>query len=100
MHADHHETVAEALLERAQLLDDAQAVDAAEGPEIEHHDPPAQVAQRQWPGGVDPSTGTTELGCAHTSDGGRHVAVIMPRLGPSVRLGILTPGQTVQHPAA
>ena len=36
VHADDHETIPESLLERPQLLDDAQAVDAAERPEIEH----------------------------------------------------------------
>jgi hypothetical protein len=36
--ADHDEGVAEAFLQGAQLLDDVQAVDAAERPEIQQDD--------------------------------------------------------------
>ena len=45
VHADHHETVPETPLEVTQFVDDAETVDAAEGPEIEHHRASAQVAQ-------------------------------------------------------
>jgi hypothetical protein len=61
VHSDDHETVPESPLEVTQFLDDAQAVDAAEGPEIEHHYASAQVAQGQGDVRVDPSAGATEL---------------------------------------
>jgi hypothetical protein len=44
VHADRHEAITETLLERAQLFDHAKAVDAAEGPEVEQHDPSAKIA--------------------------------------------------------
>ena len=55
VHADHHQAIPESLLERAQLLDDAKAVDAAERPEIEHHHATAKVAQRERMVRVDPA---------------------------------------------
>ena len=47
VHADDDQPVAETLLERPQLLHDAQAVDAAERPEIEQHDAPTKLTQRE-----------------------------------------------------
>ena len=60
--ADDDEHVGVALLDLAQLVDDVQAVDAAERPEVEQHDAPAQPGQRQRLRGVDPAAGAVELG--------------------------------------
>src|ERR1035441_541392 len=85
MDADDHEAVTEALLERSQLLDDPQAVDAAERPEIEHDDTAAEVAQREWMVGVDPSAGAAKLRCANASECRRHEGSIIPRGGLALR---------------
>jgi hypothetical protein len=45
VHADDHEDVAVLLLERAQLVEDVQAVDAAERPEVEDHDLAAELRE-------------------------------------------------------
>src|SRR3546814_6076657 len=44
---DHDQLVGELLLYRAQLVEDVQAVDAAEGPEVEQHEASAELAQGQ-----------------------------------------------------
>ena len=82
VHADDHQPVSESLLEIAQLLDDAEAVDAAERPEIEDHNASAQVAQRQWRVRVDPSTGALQFRRTHTPGRRRrHAATIIARVG-------------------
>ena len=81
VHADHHEALAEPLLERAQLLDDAKAVDAAERPEIEHHHASPKVTKRERVVGVEPPPGTTELRRADPPDCGRHDESIISRRG-------------------
>ena len=47
VHADDDEHVAVLLLQRPQLVEHVQAVDAAEGPEVEQDDLAAEVAERQ-----------------------------------------------------
>src|SRR3546814_8537941 len=61
---DHDQLVGELLLYRAQLVEDVQAVDAAEGPEVEQHEASAELAQGQRAGGVEPAA-AAELGGAH-----------------------------------
>ena len=54
--ADRHQDVGVVCLERAQLVEDVQAVDAAEGPEVEQDDLAAQVGQREGATpGVEPA---------------------------------------------
>ena len=72
VHADHDQTIAEPFFERSQLLNNAQAVDAAERPEIEHDHAPAKVFQRQRSLRVDPAAGAMKLRCANASEGGCH----------------------------
>lgn len=61
MDADHDQFVAELLLQRAELVDHVQAVDAAERPEVEQDDAAAQIGQGQVAaGGVQPAA-TLEL---------------------------------------
>src|SRR5450756_931699 len=56
VHPDDDEDVAVLLLEPAQLVQDMQAVDAAEGPEVEQDDLAAQVGQREvTAAGVQPA---------------------------------------------
>ncbi len=56
VHADGDEHVGVRCLERAQLVQDVQAVDAAERPEVEQHDLAAQVGEGQVaPAGVQPA---------------------------------------------
>jgi hypothetical protein len=52
VHTDHHQAVAETLFQRTQFLDDVQAVDAAERPEVEQDHPAAQPGDGQRPVGV------------------------------------------------
>jgi hypothetical protein len=47
VHPDHDQDVRELGLDLAQLVEHVQAVDAAEGPEVEQDDPPAQGRQAQ-----------------------------------------------------
>ena len=54
VNADDHQLAAVLSLQLPQLRDDVQTVDSAEGPEVEHHDLAAQLAQRQRAIGVDP----------------------------------------------
>jgi hypothetical protein len=68
VHADDDEHVGVPLLDRAQLVDDVQAVDAAEGPEVEQDDPAAQVGEGQAPPArVEPPApaqlGSADPGC-------------------------------------
>ena len=63
VHADGHQHVGVLLLERAQLVQDVQAVDAAERPEVEQHDLAAQVGQGQVAAaGVEPAAGPASSG--------------------------------------
>ncbi len=65
VHADDDERVAVLLLERAQLVEDVQAVDAAEGPEVEHDDLPAEALEIEpLVARVEPAA-ADELGRAH-----------------------------------
>ena len=79
MDADHHEAASEALLEQAEFLDDAKAVDTAECPEVEDHDSAAKLSQGKGILRVDPATGPAELGRANTTDRRRHLQCIIPR---------------------
>ena len=66
VHADDDEHVAVLLLQRAQLVEHVQAVDAAEGPKIEQNDLAAKVGERQLlPAGVQPLP-TPQLGGTYT----------------------------------
>ncbi len=69
VHADHDQDVAVLLFERAQLVQHVQAVDAAEGPEIEQDDLAAQVGQRDGlAAGVQPGPAPQfrcPYACAH-----------------------------------
>ena len=57
VHADGYQDVGVLLFERAQLIQDVQAVDAAEGPEVQQHDLAAQGLEVQGlPAGVQPVT--------------------------------------------
>ena len=56
VHADHDELVAPLTFERTQLVDHVQAVDAAEGPEVEEDEAAAQVRETHGrAAGVQPS---------------------------------------------
>ena len=78
VHPDDGEHVGEPLLERPQLVEHVQAVDAAGGPEVEQHEPAAQPLERQRPVGADPPAGATELGGADTGGAvrGGHVSIL------------------------
>ena len=66
VHADHHEFVVVLLFDFSQLIQNVQAVDAAERPEVQQNDLAAQILQRKvLAAGVDPTT-THEFGCAQT----------------------------------
>ena len=66
--ADHVEHVGEALLQQAQLVEDVQAVDAAERPEVEQQDAAAEVCQLERPAaGADPAAGAGERRSAYAS---------------------------------
>ena len=52
---DHDQLVGVLLLHRPQLVEDVQAVHAAERPEVEQHEAAAQVAQRNRAVGVEPA---------------------------------------------
>ena len=61
VHADDHEHVAVLLLDRTQFVQHVEAVDAAEGPEVQQHDLAAEVLEGEvLATGVDPPT-TGEL---------------------------------------
>ena len=71
VHADDDQLLGVLLLERPQLLQDVQAVDAAEGPEVEKHEAAAQLGDRvRRAAGVEPASaaelGGTDLGCHRT----------------------------------
>ena len=54
--ADDDELLGEPLLDRPQLVEDVQAVDAAERPEVEQHDATAQLGEGQVvTAGVEPA---------------------------------------------
>jgi hypothetical protein len=56
VHADRHQHVRVTLLQVAELVEDVQAVDAAERPEVEQHDLPAQPGERELrAAGVEPA---------------------------------------------
>ena len=64
VHANRHEHVGPLLLERPQLVQDVQAVDAGEGPEIEEHNAAAQVSEAQlMTPSVQPASTAGELRC-------------------------------------
>ena len=63
--ADDDQLIGVRLLDRAQLVEDVQAVDAAERPEVEQHEAAAQVAEVEGRGGVEPAA-TGELGGTDT----------------------------------
>ena len=65
VHADHDQLVGVLLLQRAQLVEDVQAVDAAEGPEVEQHEAAAQVAQRDVAPSVFSQPGRAARGPGH-----------------------------------
>ncbi len=74
VHADHHERVPVPLLQLTQLVDDVQAVDAGERPEVEQHHASAQAGEGV-PGAarVEPAALPRELGRPHAcgaADGG------------------------------
>ncbi len=65
--ADDHEDVGETLLERPQLVEDVEAVHAAEGPEVEQNDLPAQPREGQVRAPrPDPAAGPRQLWSADT----------------------------------
>ena len=71
VHPDHHQHVGVPLLDRPQLVEHVQAVDAAEGPEVEQYDPAAQVGQGQRPAaGVQPAA-TAQFRSAYPDRGAR-----------------------------
>ena len=79
VHADDHQHVGVPGLQRAQLVDDVQAVGAAERPEVEQDDPAAQAGQAQLPAaGVEPAAGAAQLRCPHPS---RHPHAARPLSG-------------------
>ena len=102
MDTDDHEHVGVAFLQRAQLVEHVQAVDTAEGEEVQQDDLPSQVGQRERPAaGVEPAA-AVELRCAYPwihpailsqfgsglsarSSGYRRVEVVM-NLGPDRRI--------------
>jgi hypothetical protein len=63
--ADDHQLLGVLLLHRAQLVEDVQAVDAAERPEVEQDEATSQVADGQRGGGVEPAA-AGELGSTDT----------------------------------
>nr|WP_229230440.1 hypothetical protein [Corynebacterium cyclohexanicum] len=74
VHPDRDEDVLVLLLERAQLVQDVEAVDAAEGPEIKEDDLPAQRRQIQLrAAGVEPRA-AAELARADTVRGAHRIS--------------------------
>ena len=70
VHPDDDDLVAVRLLELAQLVEDVQAVDAAEGPEVEDDDLAAQVREGDVDApGVEPAA-SDELGGADAGQAG------------------------------
>lgn len=66
VHADDDEHVPVAVVQRAQLLEDMQAVDAAERPEVEQYDLAAEIRPGEsGTAGVEPATGAGEFRRAH-----------------------------------
>ena len=62
VHPDDGQRVGVLRLDRTQLVEDVEAVDTAEGPEVENEDATPEVGQRQGPSaGVEPAT-ADELG--------------------------------------
>ena len=67
VHADDHHGVAVLLLQLPELVQDMEAVDAAEGPEVQHHDLSAKIAERQFlTTGVEPTTCADQFRGAYT----------------------------------
>ena len=83
VHADDDQLLGEPLLQRPQLVDDVQAVDAAEGPEVEQHEAAAQVAQGDGAVGVQP-------GPAASSGARTRGRVLMPPSSPASTRRLLT----------
>ena len=66
VHADHHELVVILFFNFAQFIQNVQAVDAAERPEVQQNDLAAQILQRKvFAASVDPAA-PHEFGCAQT----------------------------------
>ena len=65
MHPDDHEHVRVLALELAQLVQDVQAVDAAERPEVEEHKTASEVSEAERSGSVEPAA-AGELGGTDT----------------------------------
>ena len=86
VHADHDQLVGEPLLQRPQLVDDVQAVDAAEGPEVEQHEAAAQVAQRDVARRCSARPGRAARGPGRGA--GAHRAILPRPIRPSSRPGL------------
>ncbi|MNW52342.1 hypothetical protein D3C74_298580 [compost metagenome] len=85
--ADDDEVVAARLLELAQLVEDVQAVDAAERPEVEDDDPAAQVRERDVAAARVEPAAPDELGGADAGQAGVGGRGAHPRILPqSARL--------------
>ena len=67
MDADDGERVGVTLLQLPQLRKDMQAVNSAEGPEIEDHQPAGEVGQPQRPVGIDPVLTGRKLRRSHSA---------------------------------
>ena len=67
VNADDGERLGVTLLQLPQLRKDMQAVNSAEGPEIEDHQPARQIGQPQRPVGVDPGQPVRKLRRPHLS---------------------------------
>ena len=68
VHPDHDQLVGVLLLDRPELVEHVQAVDAAERPEVEQHEAPAEVLDRVRPAGRVQPTAPDELGGTHARD--------------------------------
>ena len=85
VHADHHQVVAELLLELAELGEHVDAVDAPLRPEVEEHDAAAQRRERERARGADEAARALELGRPHAR-GRRHFGEGTRPNGWSVRV--------------
>ena len=67
-HPDHDQLAGVLLLDLPELVEDVQAVDAAERPEVEQNEAPAEVLDRVRPAGRVQPTAPDELGGTHARD--------------------------------
>ena len=80
VHPDHDELTVVPLLQRPQLVEDVQAVHAAEGPEVQQQEASAEVRDGvRRPAGVEPATAVELGGADARSSGGVGHAVATPR---------------------